>query len=285
MSPQRSVIFLHIPKTGGMSFSRILARQFPPATVYQINGRLSTSAAELRGLPDERRLSIQCVYGHVPFGLHEHLPRSPAYVALFRDPVERIISTYYYALRRAEWDLHRQIREGKWSLHDFVVSDLAAEFHNQQTQMVSGADGPVDTVDALTRAKKNVNEHFALAGVTERFDESILLCRGVLGWKNVFYHRANVNRHRPRLCEISRSTIAMIEKRNALDLELYEIVRQRFEVLVRECPTVARDLRRFRQFNGLYGAAASLFTVPMNLLRGSRAAIRRLRPRHAAGNR
>jgi hypothetical protein len=277
MSPQRSIIFLHIPKTGGMSFSRILARQFPRASVYRINGRLHTSAAELRGLPDERSGSLQCVYGHVPFGLHEHLPGSAAYVALLRDPVERIISTYYYALRRAEWGLHQQIRQGRLSLHDFVVSDLAAEFHNQQTQMVSGADGPVDTVDALTTAKRNLTEHFALAGVTERFDESILLCRSTLGWRNVFYSRANVNRHRPRRGDISRATIALIEKRNALDLELYETVRQRFDLLVRADPAVARDLRRFQRLNGIYGAAASLFSLPMNLLRD--------RPPRAARNR
>ncbi len=142
MSPQRPIIFLHVPKTGGMTFSAIVARQFPRTAVYQIDGRLSACAAELKGLPEARRLGIRCVYGHVPFGLHESLPRSPVYLTLVRDPAERIVSIYYYARRRVEWGLHQQILERKLSLRDFVTSEIAAEFHNQQTQMLSGQTGP-----------------------------------------------------------------------------------------------------------------------------------------------
>ena len=283
--PTQPIIFLHIPKTGGMSLEDVVVRQFPPTAVYRINGPLGTSAAELRRLPDERRATIGCVYGHVPFGLHACLPQAAAYLTLLRDPVERIVSIYYYARRRAEWGLHSQILDRRLSLQDFVVSDLAAEFHNQQTQMVAGMDRPADDPEALVRAKKNLTGCVALAGITERFDESLLLCRSLFGWKHVFYHRANVNRRRPHLEDISRATIASIEQRNTLDLELYEIVRRRFDTLVRAHPSVGRDLQRFRRCNGLYGPAASLVAMPMNLLRGGQAALRRMRMRPAADHR
>jgi galactose-3-O-sulfotransferase len=279
------IIFLHIPKTGGMTFSALAARQFPQAAVHRINGRLAAGRAELMALPEERRRGIRYVYGHVPFGLHECLPRPAVYVTLLRDPVDRIVSIYYYARRRPEWGLHRQIVEQQLSLDDFVASDAAAEFHDQQTRMLSGVDEPLGAAQSLETARRNLSERFALAAPAQRFDEAVLLCRRLFGWRNVFYARANVNRHRPRLDEIPRATIAAIERKNLLDLELYGIVRRRFDELANDDATLAGDLRRFRRINALYGSLGALFAVPFNIGRNCRAAISRARMGHAVGNR
>lgn len=270
MSVQRSLIFLHIPKTGGMTLSAIVARQFPHAAVYQINGPLGTSREALYSLSEEQRRQIQCLSGHVPFGLHVCLPHPAIYVTLLRNPVERILSIYYYARRRPEWGLHKQILDNQWSLYDFVVSEVAMEFHNQQTRMLSGADEPDNTPDALEKAKKNLAEHFALAGLTERFDESVLLCRKLFGWRNVFYYKKNVNRHRPQRGEIPRTTIAMIEEKNALDLALYGIVRQRFDELIHAYPLSNTALRQFQRWNRLYRLAERCAHLSGHLMRAAK---------------
>ena len=67
----------------------------------------------------------------VPFGLHDYLPRSDAaYVTILRNRVDRMVSIYYYALRRPEWALHAEIKRWQLSLHDFFLSDAASEFNN-----------------------------------------------------------------------------------------------------------------------------------------------------------
>ena len=279
MHSRHSLIFLHIPKTGGMSFSPIIVRQFPQEAVYQINGSLRVSAEELCSLSGERKANIQCPYGHMPFGLHTCLSQPSVYVTLLRNPVERIISAYYYSLRRPEWGFHQQIVERNLSLHDFVVDKVSAELHNEQTRMLSGSDEPVTAIDALDRAKKNLDAHFVVAGLTERFDEFLLLCRMLLGWRNVFYQKKNINRHRPQLGEISPRTISVIEKHNSLDLELYDVVRQRFDQLILEYPTLKSELHQFQSLNRLYSFAGNLLDLPVNLIHDAQTAITRARMR------
>ena len=216
-------------------------------------------------MPEAQRANMGLIYGHVPFGLHDYLPGAAAYVTILRNPVDRIVSIYYYALRRPEWALRDEINQRRLSLHDFALSDAAAEFNNGQTRMLSGSDDPINSPNALEKARENLRRHFLLAGLMERLDESVLLCRKLLGWRRVFYQRKNVNRHRVRVEDIPRDTLAAIERNNTLDLELYEMACKRFDELLRHDPTVARDLDRFRRFNAVYSRARNLLEVPINL--------------------
>lgn len=269
MRDELPIIFLHIPKTGGMTFSEILARQYARRAVLQIDG----AGHDLGRMSEQRRRELRCLYGHMPFGIHAALARPAVYVTLLRNPVERIVSIYYYALRRPEWGLHRQIGGGALSLHDFAGSEIAAEFHDQQTRLLSGVQQPVGGAEALAVAKTNLDEHFALAGLTERFDEFLLLCRRRFGWKHIYHVQRNVNRHRPRIDEIDRATISLIEERNQLDAALCELARGRLDDHLRQYPTLARDLRRFRRINVQYQLARVLLTLPAGMLRAARAAL------------
>ena len=270
------VIFVHIQKTGGMTLATMIRRQFTRARVFQVNGTLRLAAQQLTAMPEARRANIAFIYGHVPFGLHDYLPGSAAYVTILRNPVDRMVSVYYYALRRPEWALHREIKRRHLSLHDFALSDAASEFNNGQTRRIAGCDDPIDSNTALEKACENLRRHFLLAGLMERLDESVLLCRKLLGWRRVFYQRKNLNRHRVRLEDIPRATLAAIERNNTVDLELYEMACKRFDELIRQDPTVARDLDRFRRFNAVYSMARNLAEIPFNLAAETGAAFKRI---------
>jgi len=51
--------------------------------------------------------------------------------------------------------------------------------------MLSGAGDPINTADLSEKARKNFQRDFVLAGLTERLDESVLLCRKLLGRRRV----------------------------------------------------------------------------------------------------
>jgi hypothetical protein len=265
-SPMRPVVFMHIQKTGGMSLATMMRRQFPRERILRVNGTLRFAAARLAAIPECRIAHLRFIYGHVPFGLHDYLPRSAAaYVTLLRNPVDPMVSIYYYALRRSEWALCGEIKRRRLSLRDFAMSDVAAEFNNGQTRMLSGAEDPIDFATALEKALENLNRYFLLAGLMERLDESVLLFRKLLGWRRVFYQKKNVNRHRIRLEDISGETLAAIERHNTFDLELYETACKHFNELLRQDLTVPNDLEQFRRFNAVYSMARNLFEIPHNL--------------------
>ncbi len=246
------LIFLHIPKTGGMTLAAMIARQFPSRAVRRLNGSLAAAKAAIAALSEDDRNEIRCIYGHVAFGLHECLPAPAVYVTLVRDPVERLVSIYYYACRRPEWGLHREIAENRLSLADFVVSEAANEFHDQQTRMLGGSDVWPCGGTELALAERNLSERFAVAAPLERFDEAALLCGRLFGWKDVRYARANVNRRRPALCKISRAVIEMIEKKNVLDRELHAAVCRKFAERIAGDERLAADLAAFRRSNAWY---------------------------------
>jgi hypothetical protein len=275
-----AAVFLHVPKTAGMSFGQIVLRQFPRRARFQVDAAdLASFEARWNELPADRRRGVRCIHGHVPFGVHAVLPEPVAYVTVLREPVDRIVSAYHYALRRPELPAHRALVEGRLSLHDYVTSELSDDVHDAQTRALAGgalasgaaASGPAGP-EALARAVRNLAERFAVAGLCERFDESALVCRRVLGWSNVCYVERNRNRRRTPLADVPAPTVDAIRRRNPLDLELHATAAARFTELLRRDPVPAAELRAFRRRNRAYGLARRLVEVPLAIVRDARAA-------------
>jgi hypothetical protein len=176
-----------------------------------------------------------------------------------RDPVERVISTYYFILENAKHRHHAAVAGGM-SLQAFVeqgVSKVGVD--NGQTRLLSGAAEMGNGIgfgacsaELLERAKVNLKEHFAVAGCTERFDETLLLLRRCFGWQWPFYVRRNASKKRLKQEELGPEVIGLIESYNRLDRELYEYGRELLaEQVGRQGVGFAGELRLFRLMNRL----------------------------------
>jgi len=270
VTEEKLLIFLHIPKAAGTTLYGIIEHQFPHNAIFTIGGvNIQKSINEFKNLPKKERQKIRCLRGHMPFGLHNYWTQSAIYITLLRHPVARIISHYYYVLRTPGHYLHNKVTSKKMSLSDYVDSGVSPELTNGQTRLISGVE-KVDSVngnepvsaDILEVAKRNLN-HFAAVGLSERFDESLILFKRLLGWKNIFYVEQNVTRSRPSIQEISRQTIRIIENHNKLDLELYEFAKQKFEQLICEQgASFKSELRTFQRLNKVYGIAWGGYNLP-----------------------
>jgi hypothetical protein len=270
---QPTVIFLHIGKTAGLSLRQVLRRQVPSSRVLEFRaplpepGRLRREGAlaHLAGLPERDRARARLVMGHAPFGVHELIPRPSTYVTMLRDPVALVLSVYRYILRTERHILHEEVVRRDLSLDAFVRSGLSLETDNSQTRAVAGdTSTPFGGCgsEMLERAKTNIEERFSVVGLTERFDESLLLLRRAFGWRNVRYVSTNVapdhGRSRP-----PPETVELIRERNRLDLELYAWAARRFDARIAEVPGFDRDLRRFRLANRLYRPWGHVtYTIP-----------------------
>jgi hypothetical protein len=267
MDQARPIIFLHVPKTGGATLVDIARRQFPAAAVVALPDSLAGARAALAQRPEDDRRHLRFLHGHVPFGAHSAMPGPVHHVTLLRHPVARMVSVYHYARRRPEWDAHRAIHGRGLTLERFVESDAAAEFNDAQTRFLAGSDEPVHGPAALAQAVRHLDGEVAVVGITERFDESLLVCGRRFGWQRLHYVRQNVNRRRPALADVPPRAVALIERRNALDLELYAAGERALDAALAAMPSVAEEVRRFRAVNRVYDGIGTAATFVRQIAR------------------
>jgi hypothetical protein len=256
-TPDR-LLFLHIPKSGGTTLSKILTRQYADRHFYFYKyGWGKRSLAEFSQLDeaDEARES-KIVRGHFCFGLHQYLPGPSRYITMLRDPVDRAISHFYYVARSPDHPQHRQVVEQRLTLHQFLQDGMAKEIQNFQTLAIAGInvqDMNQPTAADLQQAIANLRQHFVAVGTTERFDDTLILMQAILGWSAPVYVKQNVTLDRPAASDIPQETQQLIRDLNPYDVELYDYVDHLLdELIAKHVPGFRLKLWSFQRQNTLY---------------------------------
>lgn len=238
----KALIFLHVPKSAGTTLNRLIEWEYPISQIYSVDPVLFRwSRARLFQLPQSRLRTFRVFKGHMPFGLHEKLPQPATYITVLREPVERVISAFFFM---SNYKLHpnywRFRREG-WTLEDFV---RRSPRENVQSKMIAGADYDEPcTAEILAKAKDNLR-YFSVVGLTERFEESLALMKLRFGWKLESYSSFNVTRTRPKQRDLSQSTLDLIAERNCFDVELYTCAAQLFQEQINQNDAEVKQIRR-----------------------------------------
>lgn len=254
----RTDIFIHIPKAAGSTLTTILDREYDPSLTYTIEGDIEQSIRKFVSLSSNYRDKIKLLRGHIPYGLHRHINRSSKYFTMMRNPEDRIISYYHYVLRSKDHYLHDEVVGGKMSLNSFVKSQITLELDNDQTRHLSGLfyDIPFGkiTEDILEVAKRNIDKDFLIVGLSEKFDESLLLMKKFLNWRHLpLYVRKNVTKNRPETNTFNSQDLNLIREYNSFDVQLYSYAAKKFEEkLEQEYKEIKRDLKLFLGANILY---------------------------------
>jgi hypothetical protein len=257
-----TAIFLHVGKTAGWTLRQILYRNVPRRQVMRVRPPMDRPRGFLNdeplrtfaALPEAERARPRLLVSHMIFGIHESVPRNSTYFTMLREPVARALSQYRHVLRRPEHRLHAAAAAGELSLERYVTGGVALEMDNGQTRALAGdIDTPFGsaTPEMLERAKRNLDEHFAVAGVTERFDEMLIALNHAFGWQHLYYVRANAAPESQRVV-VTEADREMIRAQNSLDCELYRYVVERFDAMVAADASFGRDLARFQRGNRLY---------------------------------
>jgi hypothetical protein len=247
------LIFLHLPKTGGSTFTTLLRWQYRglhPAEFARFITEERTFE-EIGRLPLEQRARLKLLVGHFAYGVHEYIPKPCIYVTIVREPIQRVVSLYRYILSAPSHHLHQTLTSSSISLEDYVGSGMHHfQTENALTRQLAGRDEEGDlTPHDLEIAKRNLGG-FRAVGLTEAFDESVTLFKRILGWRTPFYFNRNVSKKGPRSDEVASTTLELIRERNAFDLELYEEARSQFSLLVEQCgPGFNMEVNRFKRLN------------------------------------
>jgi hypothetical protein len=236
MEEERLLIYMHIPKTGGTTLKNIIKKQYHHKEVwFQMEKDMISKLREKR-----KNDQLKCVGGHCWYGLHEHFKQPCQYFTMLRHPIDRVISEYYYILRRPTHKVYPKIRS--MSLTEFI-RHFPLKSSNQQTRRISGSVREPE----LELAKQNLKNAFVVTGLLEMFDESIFLMKKSFNWHDISYSKENVTPKRPSITDIPKEVLDELEKRNEMDLELYQFAKKLLMDKLKSLDPVARgELERFK---------------------------------------
>ncbi|MGM0876127.1 MAG: sulfotransferase family 2 domain-containing protein [Bacillota bacterium] len=207
------LIFLHIPKTAGTSLRKIVERQYRLNEIVSFYGYESLEN-QLSKYSRENLRRKKCVLGHFRYGIHSHFSKPYTYITMLRDPIESLISLYYFVHQNPNLPMYEQVKNK--TFEEFISNE---NVHNRLTWYLAG-EGPSN----LQKAIENLKD-FHFVGITEMFDESVFLMKKKFGWNNVNYEKLNVTKNRPKSKQIPNHVIEKVMEKNHLDIELYQYVK------------------------------------------------------------
>jgi hypothetical protein len=237
---QCPLVFVHIPKTAGTSFTRYLEQSLAAPSLVAKPFFGDISAIDIDN-PDLRLFA-----GHFFYSQIFPLKTTALYLTFLRDPLARVIShynswhnpnnltqTWIDAISPDELAAVRFTQAA--SLEEFILSDNAyIEGQMQNVQTLYLCDDPWSP-DMLESAKRNLSERMYYFGIVERFEASIALFRRRFG-NTVPYAvpLAHENRSRQDTVRLSARALNRVRKLNEKDYDLYDFAVRRFEELLAE---------------------------------------------------
>jgi hypothetical protein len=180
---------------------------------------------------------LRVVRGHLVYGIHEFLPQGATYVTILRDPVARVLSAYYFVLRRPLNPLHQKLKRERLGVEDCLR--LFPERDNLQCRLIAGVkDTTIGDERLLDIAKENLTKSFSVVGICERFEESLTVISTTFGWQVPFYTSQKVAKSRPT---VEPGLVNLIREHNRLDVELYEFGKKLFEQILHKKADAVRE--------------------------------------------
>ena len=240
---RRSILLLHVQRTGGISLQRRLRTRFDESDCLMFVHGLS-------GARDPSGFGF--IEGHVGLPYARRFRRWPFVVACLRDPIERAVSHYHLlrqespaeqafiaAVMPPEMTANRLAKVDKvrrYGLGELLAREpeLAAELLGNRQAWALSDPQPSPAAAGLEEACRNL-ERCDLVLLTERLDEAIDWLGQRLGCGPLGpMPRDNPTRGRPAVADLDRRTRDALAELTAVDRALHEFAVGLYERRLRE---------------------------------------------------
>ena len=221
------ILFDHIPKCAGNAVTRFLMRFYSSKVTFSLDGvHFEKSVEEFKALSKKEQLSFSLIQGHSANKLIDFTHSNAKILTILRDPIDRIISHYFYIRTYKGHFLHEKIINDSISLKDYCALNLSNDLENQYTVHFSKLtlsevrkDGEV----ALALAFRNIITKYHLVGFQSNLVDFFTAFSDMmqLPKRNISNNKVNTTSKRPKVTELDEATIDGIKKHNQLDILLY----------------------------------------------------------------
>jgi hypothetical protein len=225
VSDRSLLVFVHINKTAGTTVRQILRGSYGArhCDVEPWHGPWEDPPFSTPDLRRVRRLypRLASIAGHRVTGYEdlEETGTRMRYLTFLREPISMCASRFQYQL---------DYRKKERVFEDWIRNDWVRD---AQTQRIGGTTNAADAIATVEKREMFV-------GLTERFDESMVLLRALVAPDlDIRYERANVAKSSKIAKELLSDPVTrqMIVEANQADLELYDhVVRELYPRLQRE---------------------------------------------------
>jgi hypothetical protein len=207
---QHQIVFVHVPKTAGVSIFRAIRSEVSPEDVLFYNG---TQQLDLAGMPRARLHAFKLISGHFQYAALKPYVRPDAiFVAMVRDPIERLVSAYNY---RSQPDHpHYHLTKGM-SFPAFVrrsAQTMRSQICRQLTSIPEA--GP---------ALHCLRQNYTLVGTKERMAAMISALNEITGWTLKVRHDNRLPTIAP--FTLDTDTARLLLELTAEDRKLFEAIR------------------------------------------------------------
>ncbi len=251
-NPMKKLRFLHIPKTAGSTFSRILRNQYKGSPQFVFKGQRLLDQQRYSALSEQERARVVLFTGHAPLvtGIRE-ADEAPT-ITILRDPVKRVKSFIQHVSEGKSPYLLDAYPPEQFDLDEFLESGNT-ELSNLQSRMLvnyemSGDElviGRMTPAGILEKALDNLFNRVVCYGLQEYFDQSLIRFSTVLGWKMPYYEYMN-KRDTRHLLTFEDRHMEKIMVLNDIDIQFYNAARDRFVHFVESDPDYRRVYESFR---------------------------------------
>lgn len=228
---QPRFVFLHIPKTGGMTLRHLIYKQYQGPPSITIKKALDTP--KYSEMPIEERNKLGLIIGHFQFSEAFSFPDKTNYFTMLRDPKKRSISHYNYLNFRTRHPFYNEMVTNNYSLLDMLTQGHVLNFDNCMVRFLSGnvfKDFGTINQEDYEKAVANFDKYFVHFGINEYFNESILILNYELNWKFPYYAKINTTDQKKITKVEDEETIAALAKCNYYDQLLYDYALKKFKV-------------------------------------------------------
>lgn len=211
------IISLHLPKTAGSSFFKSLESVFGEKILTDFQDYPINTPPYIRNLSalhncikygEQGFNNVECIHGHflpVKYLLLAS-KQDLTFVTWMRNPVERLLSHYYFWQRSYDSEkapaLHKRVIEENWTLEQFCLS---VELKNLYAQFLWGF--PL--------------ENFDFIGITEHYGEDLGFFARHYLHKEITSYQININ-PKSKKYAIDDGFYQEVAMYHKLDMELYQ---------------------------------------------------------------